>query len=82
LDDGWLDVCVIRGLSKPQILALVPRVMKGTHLGREAVQMKRARRIVVTSPEPLPVHADGEILYRDARRLEIEVLPGRLAMLA
>jgi len=81
LGDGLLDVCVIRGLSKPQILALVPHVMKGTHVSKEPVQMKRTRRITVTSPEPLPVHADGEILYTDAQRLEVEVLPGRLNML-
>lgn len=82
LDDGLLDVCVIGGLSKPQIMALVPHVMKGTHVSNAPVQMKRARRIVITSSEPLPVHADGEILYTAVRRLEVDVLPGRLTMLA
>ena len=82
LGDGLLDVCVIRGLSKPRILALVSHVMKGTHVTKESVQMKRAHRITVTSPEPLPVHADGEILYTEVKRLEIEVLPSRLTMLA
>ena len=82
VDDGLLDVCLIAGLSRPQILGLVPHVMKGTHVDKKPVQMKRARRIVITSPEPLPVHADGEILGTDLRRLEIDVLPGRLSLLA
>jgi len=82
LDDGLLDVCIIRGLSKPGILGLVPEVMKGTHVTKEAAQTLRARKITVTSNEPLPVHADGEVLYTDAQKLEIEVLPGVLKMLA
>jgi diacylglycerol kinase (ATP) len=81
LDDGLLDLCVIRGLSKPQILGLVPHVMKGAHTTKEPVQMKRARRIVITSTDPLPVHADGEILYTNTHRLEIDLLPGQLTIL-
>jgi hypothetical protein len=30
----------------------------------------------------LPVHADGEILWNDAHRVEIEVLPSRLDVVA
>ncbi len=82
LDDGCLDVCLIRGLSKPDILALVPQVMKGTHITKESSHTLRARKIVITSEEPLPVHADGEVLYTDARQMEIEILPGALNVLA
>ena len=42
----------------------------------------RARRVVIESQEPLLVEADGEIVFEDARRLEIEVLPGMLRVLA
>lgn len=80
--DGLLGVCVIRGLSKPQILMPVPHVMNGTQVTKESVQMKRACRITVTSPEPLPVHANGEILYTAVGQLNIEMLPGRLTGLA
>jgi diacylglycerol kinase (ATP) len=82
LDDGQLDVCIIRGLSKPGILGLVPRVMKGTHITDPATQSLRARKITVTSEEPLPVHADGEVLYTDVKRIEVETLAGRLKVIA
>jgi diacylglycerol kinase family enzyme len=40
--------------------------------------MARTRRLVVETDEPLVVHADGEIIDRAAKRLEVEVLPGAL----
>jgi len=42
----------------------------------------RARRVVIESQEPLLVEADGEIAFQDARRLEVDGLPGALAVFA
>ena len=64
------------------ILRLLPRVMRGTHEGARSVRMHHARRVRITSPDPLPVHADGEVIAKDARELEIEIFPGRLRLLA
>src|SRR5438093_1250310 len=75
LDDGLFDVCIARGMSKPQILALVPHVMKGTHVNKPAVRMARAAHITIQSEQPLPVHADGEILYTGAHELDVTLLP-------
>jgi YegS/Rv2252/BmrU family lipid kinase len=81
IDDGVLDVCVCDGLSRPRILALLPRVMRGTHVGASCVRMRRAHRVRITSDAPLPVHADGEILFEDAHDLRIEIAPARLRLL-
>jgi len=80
LDDGLLDVCVCDGLSKPRILRLLPKVMRGTHAGESCVHMRTARRVRIASESPVAVHADGEILAEDARELEIEIEPGRLRL--
>ncbi|HEV2131144.1 MAG TPA: hypothetical protein VGR27_08575, partial [Longimicrobiaceae bacterium] len=82
IDDGLLDVVVADALGVPQILRLIPSLMRGTHLGRPAVHMYRARHVHISSSEPLPVHADGEILAEAAHELEFELLPGRLTLLA
>jgi diacylglycerol kinase family enzyme len=37
--------------------------------------------VVIESETPLVVEADGEIVFDHARRLEIEVLPGALAVI-
>lgn len=81
IDDGVLDVVIAAGMSRLGILQLVPRVLAGTHLNQRGVTAFRATRILIESGTGLPVHADGEIRYSDARRLEIEILPGRLAVI-
>ena len=82
IDDGVLDVCTCDGLGTLGILGFLPRVMRGTHVGASCVHMHLARRVRVTSPDPLPVHADGEIIAEAARELDIEIFPGRLNVLA
>ena len=81
IDDGLFDICLVQGLSKLQILGFVPSAMRGTHITAEAVRMSRTRRLTITSGEPLPVHADGEILYTDAHELTVELLPAALAVI-
>jgi YegS/Rv2252/BmrU family lipid kinase len=81
IDDGLLDVVMAIGMSRLGILGLVPRVLVGSHLSHRGVTAFRTTRVVIESGIGLPVHADGEIRYTDATRLEIEVLPGRLAVI-
>jgi len=76
--DGLLDLMVADRLSRAGIIGFVPHVLRGTHVGRKGVTLTRTRRCVVETDEPLAVHADGEIIDRAAKRLEMEVLPGAL----
>lgn len=78
IDDSWFDVCLAREVSRPQILALIPHVIRGTHVNKPPVTMLRARKVVVTSEDDLPSHVDGEIFTTDAHRLEMEILPAHL----
>lgn len=81
-DDGLLDLLIADGIGRLEILGLVPRIMRGTHAGDPRLRLARARRVLIESQEPLLVEADGEIVFEGARRLEIEVLPGALRVLA
>ena len=60
------------------MLALVPRFMDVSHVNHEAVTMTRTKRVIISSPDDLIAHADGEMLCTDAHRLEFEILPQRL----
>jgi len=77
-DDGLLDLCIVREISRVAMLGLVPHFMKGTHVDREPVTMCRAQRVTISSPDDLVAHVDGEILCTNAHRIEFELLPGRL----
>jgi YegS/Rv2252/BmrU family lipid kinase len=82
IDDGVLDLCMCDALGTLGILSFLPRVMRGTHTGAKCVHMHRALHVRVTSPDPLPVHADGEIIADSAREVDIRIHPGRLRVLA
>lgn len=80
-DDGLLDVCIVDAIPRLEILRLLPKAMKGNHRGEPAVTLTRTRRLVIESEGPLPVHADGEILWDDVRRLQITIEPQRLEVI-
>jgi YegS/Rv2252/BmrU family lipid kinase len=82
VDDALFDVCIARQVSRPRILALIPKFMRGDQTGDPAIQMVRAQRLVITALEGvLPAHADGETLCTDARQLSLDLLPGQLEIL-
>jgi diacylglycerol kinase (ATP) len=81
-DDGELDVLIVEGVGRLEILGLVPKIMRGAHRGHPRLRLARARRVLIESDEPLLVEADGEIAFEAARRLEIEILPGALRVIA
>jgi len=80
-DDGELDLLIAEGIGRLAILGLVPRIMRGTHGGDPRLKLLRAKAVTIESTAPLLVEADGEIAFDDARRLEIEILPGALRVL-
>lgn len=81
-DDGILQMIVAEGVNRRQVLKLAPQVIRGTHLNAREATFIEGGRFTVETDLPLPVEADGEVRYVDARRLEIEVLPGALPLLA
>jgi diacylglycerol kinase family enzyme len=81
VDDGLLDVCVIEKVSVPQILRLMPRVLRGRHQGVSQVSFHRGRTISITSPEPFFVHADGEIVGRGVNNVSLGLARHRLPII-
>lgn len=82
LADGKLDLIVTPGLTRRQIIGFAPRATEGDVDGIPGYQRILVRRASVLLSAPVTVHADGEIIYRNARRLEMGVLPGALRFLS
>ena len=81
-DDGMLDLCIAREVSRARIFGLVLHFMRGTQATQEPIKMGQAREIVVTAIKgALPAHADGETLCTDGQRLEMELLPGQIEII-
>lgn len=81
MDDGLLDMGIARSLNTPRILALLPKVMAGTHRDHPAMRFVRCSSVCVATKMPVPVHTDGEILSAEASALSAQVLPGRLRVI-
>lgn len=60
MDDGLLDICIVKEISMLELLRQFPKVFKGTHIYHPKIIMKSGRRIKMVSDEPREVFADGE----------------------
>jgi diacylglycerol kinase (ATP) len=59
-DDGRLDVCVINGMGKLELLTTFPRVFRGTHIYHTGIDTLRGKEITVSTERPGDFYADGE----------------------
>jgi YegS/Rv2252/BmrU family lipid kinase len=81
-DDGLLDLLLVDAVGRLEILQLVPKILRGTHAGDPRLRLVRAKRLTIESDDPLLVEADGEIAFHDARKLQVDLLPGALKVFA
>jgi YegS/Rv2252/BmrU family lipid kinase len=78
INDGILDLCIFRGLSRKEVLMHLPKALSGKHIHLPQVECLRAKNIIVEAAEGIPVHADGELLSSNLTRVEVGVLHGAL----
>ena len=79
LDDGLLDVVIIKPMSKPMLVRTYPKLFKGTHVTIPQYEHHLVRSVTVAAP--------GIVSYADGERfgplpLTIECAPGALTVLA
>ena len=73
-DDGLLDICIARQVSRPRVLALIPHFLRGTQASQPEISYARARTLSVKAIEgTLPVHADGETICTHGQELTLEL---------
>lgn len=71
LDDGELDLCIVRDISKIDFLITLPKVFSGTHIHHPGFSLFKGKKITVESEANLFVHADGEILGKLPATFEV-----------
>lgn len=79
LDDGLLDVVIIKPLGKLELLRTYPKLFKGTHVHHPQYQHHRVREVTVAAPG-IVAYADGERI--GPLPLTVGVAPGALRVLA
>jgi diacylglycerol kinase (ATP) len=74
-DDGLLNLCIARQVTRWQVLGLFPKVMSGTQAAHPAIKMPVGKHIKIKALSgTLPVHADGETICVAGDQLDVEVL--------
>ena len=79
VDDGLIEVCLVKPISRLSFVKLIGSYTNGTHLEdprmKDIVQYTRAKKLTVESAKGLlPVSLDGEVIER--KRFTVEVVPG------
>jgi diacylglycerol kinase (ATP) len=82
VDDGLLDVTLVKPLALPVLLWHLPKVFLGT-IGRakKYATLFTTKELTVEAAGPVPVHVDGEIYGNSETRFKIEVVPKALRVI-
>ncbi|MGW0884752.1 YegS/Rv2252/BmrU family lipid kinase [Streptomyces sp. NPDC002671] len=79
VDDGLLDIVMIREAPRHLFFTLMNQLKTGAHVHRPEVRVLRGRELRIEASRPVPYGADGEV---DATLpVTVRVRPGDLAML-
>ena len=81
-DDGLLDFLVADARSRLGVFRLLPKTMKGTHVGEPGVYYQQCAHVQIDSDDPLPMLVDGEIKTEGPKQVTVRALPGAIRVIA
>lgn len=62
LNDGYLNACIVKDVSKVRILTIFPEVFKGTHLRhKKYVETFKCKEVKIYSKQDIYMNLDGEV---------------------
>jgi diacylglycerol kinase (ATP) len=72
LDDGKLDLCIVRSMDLFKLFCLFPTVFFGRHLGFQEVGDEQAEKLRIETEDPFDVYADGEFICQTPVQFSVE----------
>ena len=79
MDDGQLDICVVRDINKLKLACLFPTIYFGRHLDVPKVDYFQTKSLRIETETPLDVYADGEYVCRAP--IDVSVVPDALEVI-
>ena len=81
-DDGLIEVCLIKPISRLRFVKILKPYTNGEHLDRPDMQdivvYRRAKKVEVEAPAGFAYSLDGEIIYQS--RFTVEIVPAALQL--
>jgi len=81
VDDGQFDFVFAPEVSKAKVVAILLRLLQGTHVDHPQVTFGRTDRLTIVSEPGTPIHADGEIIGTAETAVAYQILPGKISLL-
>lgn len=84
IDDGLLDLVIVREIPKATLLSVFPKVYGGKHVDHPAITMARTRRAEITLDREMTMYGGGEPVTPVAagETVVVEVVPAGLRVVA
>ena len=79
LDDGKLDVVIVRKASRVELLKLFPKLFTGEHIKSELVEYKQVESFSILPSEKSSITLDGELIGNTPLHVQLE--PQRINVL-
>ncbi|MDQ0217850.1 diacylglycerol kinase family lipid kinase [Peribacillus cavernae] len=70
--DGLFDICIVQGISRWELLRILPTVFKGKHTSHPSVTILKAREVEILSDSPMIAHGDGEIIGQTPVKISVK----------
>lgn len=79
MDDGWLDITIVREMPLRRLLDAIPIVLRSGDIRWPEIERFRCRRFSLRASSPALVHGDGELI--GALPAEFEIIPKAIRVL-
>jgi diacylglycerol kinase (ATP) len=81
IDDGRFDLVFAPEVPKTTVLAILLRLLRGTHIEHTAVTYTSATNLTLHSQPGTPIHTDGELIGEAETAVAYHLLPGKLSLI-
>ncbi|MBE6819293.1 MAG: diacylglycerol kinase family lipid kinase [Ruminococcaceae bacterium] len=75
VDDGWIEVCMIKPISRLRFVKILGTYTEGKHLDDPAMQdivvYRQAKKVEVVAPEGFAYSLDGEVIFENKFTVEM-----------
>lgn len=81
MDDGLIDFVYATGLSRWQMLSLLPKTFSGKHIDHPQVVYHQTTALKITVSPSTAIQTDGEIIEHNATEINYRIIPQKLRVI-
>lgn len=79
IDDGLIDLLIVRKAGRLKLLSLFTKIFKGNHVGDPVVEYHQVKEFSIVPMEDRPLNIDGEVI--GSTPIHVKMLPAAIEVL-